>query len=284
MTGEELISTAIQFYDNTLATDAENANRRLRVLHYSNMVLDEIWNWRSWPFKFGTDVVSMVAGEGPLPSDFARFGTEGLVYKAPNQFWTEALLADVRVLQARGDRTERLFAVGGAAAGEMLFYGNMDCAPDSNQVTFTEHIPAGVRWDDQIVFTETLLVAMRVDDHNVLIQALPSDFYSGFAAINRGVVTPVLVIPDASVTELTVHYERTPPAVTDEAVSLPIPSSYHRTVLLAGLLARLQTAKNDVRIYWEKQYALGLGRMVVNEMPLASRMKQMPMAVGRNNC
>ena len=289
MTGQELISQAIQFYDNTSPGDAENANRRLRVLHYAQLVLDEVWNWRSWPFKHTTGTVVCSGGEGVLPSNFCRFGSEGLVFETtPQASWTEAFLGDVKSLQLRGSSQARLFSVSACEPGATLYTGVGSVGLGDTTITFDPVIPGVITLGDSIDFdpnTETMVVSSRVDDNTVVAQAVSTLGHSlETCVITRPTAAATLVIPDVGTRTLTVLYEKNPPTVADSTALLGIPAAYHSTVLLAGTVARLQTSKNDLRVQqWEAQYRMGLGRMVVNEMPMASRMKQMPSS-GGNRC
>jgi hypothetical protein len=92
-----------------------------------------------------------------------------------------------------------------------------------------------------------------------------------------------IIVPDVTnPVTLSFFYEMAPPVIADDSTDIvQIPVEYHNTVLLAGGVSRIQTSKNDIRLYWEKQYLQGLGRMVANDLPLSSRMKQMPLSVGK---
>jgi hypothetical protein len=228
MTGAELISEAISYYDNTLATDATNAGRRLRILHNAQMVLDEIYNTRNWPFKHHKVDLPVASGETQLPNypqgppadpadgdgiSFGRLGSEGAVFDtATGQFWTETTLQEIMALRASGNSQRRLFAIGSASG------------------------PWG---------------------------------------------TYQLLIPDTAVVgpTLTVFFDVAPGKLLDTTDEISaIPYQYHRTVLLAGTIVRMQTSKSDVRDFWQNEYAKGLARMVANEMPLQSRVKQLPLS------
>jgi hypothetical protein len=227
MTGTELISEAISYYDNTLATDATNANRRLRVLHNAQMVLDEIYNTRAWPFKHHKVDVDVEDGEVSLPCypqgkpvnpangdgiSFGRLGQEGAVYEAATgQFWTETTLQEIIALRAAQNSQRKLFTIGSVSG--------------------------------------------------------PSGIYQ-------------LIIPNTATVgpTLTVFFDVAPGKLVDNTSEIgAIPYQYHRTVLLAGTIVRMQTSKSDVREFWLQQYGMGLARMVANEMILQSRVKQMPM-------
>lgn len=212
MTGAELINEAIAYYDNTLATDATNAQRRLRVLHSAQLVLEEVYNFKAWPFKYKVGTVVTTAGAGALPADYGRLGPEGSVVDSAKAVWTETTLQEIYALRAGTDQPLiKVFAIGLGSTASTNY----------NQ----------------------------------------------------------LVVPDtvASYT-FQVGYDRLAPTLTDAATEITvIPKQYHRTVLLAGTVARMQTLKSDVRQFWLGQYAMGLGRMQANEMPMQSRVQQLPL-------
>lgn len=96
--------------------------------------------------------------------------------------------------------------------------------------------------------------------------------------MNRG-----LIIPDNSNTRpFTVFYETVPPRIdpTSLAIPIPLPDNFHET-LLYGAVAKLQEGKSDPRDVWKSNFIAQLAKMVEIHYPLASRMNQMPMTVGR---
>lgn len=253
MTGAELISEAISYYDNTLATDATNVNRRLRILHSAQLVLDEIYNFKNWPFKNSTINVEVYEGAAYLPyfpagvptppldltgyffpGSYGRLASEGAVQDASTKaFYTETTLQEIVALRAANDSQRKLFAVGSELA----------------KSTQPSQTPSVSTW-------------------NSTTKKWTGGFYK-------------LLIPDTSAVgpTLTVSYDMAPPKLADDANEITaLPYQYQRTVLLAGTIVRMQTAKSDTRQYWEAQYALGMGRMAVNEMPLQSRMFQLPLS------
>jgi hypothetical protein len=246
MTGAELVSEAISYYDNTLPNDATNAARRLRVLHNAQMVVDEVYNHRPWPFKHHSCTVVTSNGVAGLPHfpagipatpdpippgyfapdgvSFGRLGPEGMVREeSTGAVWTETTLQEVAALRTTNSSQLKLFAIGS-------FSG-----PDGIVTAWD-----GTRWS---------------------------------GGLYR------LIIPNTTdALTFTVHFDAAPPALADTADPIVlIPPQYHRTVLLAGTIVRMQTSKSDIRQFWLQQYAMGLGRMQANEMPLQSRVKQMPL-------
>lgn len=141
--------------------------------------------------------------------------------------------------------------------------------------------PEGWVWEESTAraWTETFIqdvmsLRHRVPTHTSKLFAIGSDDATGRALLIPEMDTPVT---------LTLLFEMTPPTVVDDTSGSldTIPEEYHRTVILAGGIARTQTSKNDIRLYWEKQYLQGLGRMVARDLPLSSRIKQLPMSVGK---
>lgn len=247
MTGAELVSEAISYYDNTLATDATNANRRLRVLHAAQMVLDEVYNHKAWPFKHHRLSVTTSAGVAYLPNfptgapaapdplppnwfapdgiSYGRLGPEGAVVEVTGQHWTETTLQEITALRSAGNSLMKVFAIGSYTG------------PQGSVTTWSE---ATESWEGG-------LYQLVIPNQNDAVS-----FY--------------------------VYYDSAPKLLSDTANEIvAIPGQYHRTVLLAGTIVRMQTAKSDVRIYWEKQYQQGLARMSANEMPLQSRTHQLPL-------
>lgn len=82
MTTQELINEAISYYDDSPSDDAQNTNRRLRVLFCAQQTVEEVWESFPWPFKQATTTATISAGNNyfNLPADFASFGMWGGVY------------------------------------------------------------------------------------------------------------------------------------------------------------------------------------------------------------
>lgn len=247
MTGAELINEAISHYDNTNSSDAGNAQRRIRILHAAQMVLDEVYNFKPWPFKRHKVTVETSAGVASLPNypdgtyttpagpppgyftpvggpvSFGRLGPEGAVVGANNELWVETTPQEITAARAAGDSLRKIFSISSN-------YANAGAA---------------TAWD--------------------------TDGWKG------GLYK--LEIPNTTeAITLTVYFDAAPIKLADDANQIvAIPPEYHRTVLLAGTITRMQQAKSDTRIYWEKQYLVGLARMAANQMPMQSRVQQLPM-------
>jgi len=81
MNAYEATSKILLYTDNTLATDAGTAKRRVKILEWMQEIFDEVWNWADWDwtYKAGSIIVP-TAGYVALPSDFVRFGSKGRAY------------------------------------------------------------------------------------------------------------------------------------------------------------------------------------------------------------
>jgi hypothetical protein len=175
--------------------------------------MDEVWNQRPWSFKWKSTTVVLAAGSGTLPTDFCKFGQEGLVWEnSAHKVYTETTPQELMALRAEGDSSRRLFSV---------------------------------------------------------------------LSVNG--TTPKLVVSNATSTvTLSLFYETNPPTLADSSTEIAgLPVAYHGTVLLAGTAATTQMAKNDERVYWEKKYVQGLARLIANDLPLQSRIRQLPMSTGK---
>ena len=81
MTTGGLISTVINYTDNVSATDADNGDRRARILQLTQETFEDVWNYREWPWRFrGPTTLAITAGSADLPADFADFGQNGGVF------------------------------------------------------------------------------------------------------------------------------------------------------------------------------------------------------------
>lgn len=213
-TVEDLVKELAAWYDDTDTTQYTLPTSKLnRYLHYTQLTLEEIWNYRAWPFKMKSDAISVTAGVGPLPTDFAAFGPNGyLKAQASSDIWAEAALQDVSVLRT-GNKGQNMhvFAVGDTGQG------------DGTLAVFT-----------------------------------PSTTENGSFDVFYEQVAPTLVLSD----------------------QVPLPASMHH-VLLKGGISKVQEAKGDRRTVYRSEYVAALAKQVAVMMPLASRMNQMPMTVGR---
>lgn len=81
MDGASLITAVIGYWDNVDAIDASNTTRRARVLQYAQHTVDEVWNYRDWPWKARVDAtLSTASGLVEVPTDFGEIGQSGGVY------------------------------------------------------------------------------------------------------------------------------------------------------------------------------------------------------------
>lgn len=81
MNNDDLIDDVMQYVYNISAADADNTDRRARVLQYYQDTVDEVWLVREWPFSFKEATVAIGSdGSGTLPTDYLELGSLGGVY------------------------------------------------------------------------------------------------------------------------------------------------------------------------------------------------------------
>lgn len=89
-----------------------------------------------------------------------------------------------------------------------------------------------------------------------------------------------IMIPNVNETRtFKIFYETSPPLLV-LGTAIPLPESFHNALLL-GTVAKLQEGKADPRDIWRAEYVSALAKQVALLMPLASRVKQMPLSTGR---
>lgn len=80
-----------------------------------------------------------------------------------------------------------------------------------------------------------------------------------------------------------IRYKTIAPTLVDTAGNASklvlIPVSYHHTVMLPGVVAKIRKSKGDGRD-WKGDYLFGLSKMMAMERILQSTIQQLPMAVG----
>lgn len=74
-------------------------------------------------------------------------------------------------------------------------------------------------------------------------------------------------------------YRKKAEVLTDAATELTIPDRYADTVILPGLVWRAQESKSDARETWAAQFREGMIQMCVQENPVKTGMRKMPLAV-----
>lgn len=84
MTVSEIIDQVLSYTDNIPPTDADYANRRIRLLNYLREVLAKTWYTREWPFSRREVVATVGAGDAyaEAPDRFLKLGDYGSVYLA----------------------------------------------------------------------------------------------------------------------------------------------------------------------------------------------------------
>lgn len=105
MTTSALIDIILKYGDNTDSADADNSNRRARILQYAQEVFDYVWGFRDWRFKYRTTTVTLTTGstttpsKAQLPADFSAIGRHGLVLDSDGNPWEEEFPQNIHYLQ-----------------------------------------------------------------------------------------------------------------------------------------------------------------------------------------
>jgi hypothetical protein len=87
VTVAEIISQVLAYTDNTNPSDADNSDRRTRLLFYLREILAEVWYNREWPFSRREVVLTVGAGDAyaTAPDDFLALGEYGSILLADPQ-------------------------------------------------------------------------------------------------------------------------------------------------------------------------------------------------------
>lgn len=116
---DDLLKDVASHYDDTDATAFVLPTSKLnRYLHYVQRTLDEIYNFKPWPWKMAYKTlqfnVSPANGrEAPVPKDFANVGPNGALFDPRGEPWAEISFRDMIALHASGSgQSNHLFAVG----------------------------------------------------------------------------------------------------------------------------------------------------------------------------
>lgn len=113
--------------------------------------------------------------------------------------------------------------------------------------------------------------------------SMPSQVFSlfGTVASSGTQYKAIQTLSVASARTLRVIYRYLFPTLVDETNSgllSYLPSQYHNTVLLAGIMWRSRKAKNESKD-WESAYRRGLAQMVARELPQKTAVQRIPRAV-----
>lgn len=113
-TVQALLNDVAAYYDDTNAL--ENTlpqSKLLRYLHYCQRTIDEIHNYRSWPWKMASKELSFDDHYAELPMAFANVGPNGMLVGPDNDPWAEISYQDMYYLIKTGrGPTQHLFAQG----------------------------------------------------------------------------------------------------------------------------------------------------------------------------
>jgi len=82
MNTKTLIDKVLLYTDNTLASDAGTATRRVKILEWAQETWDETWHFTEWPFAYTSGTLTVPDGQSyvALPETFSTFGDRGTAY------------------------------------------------------------------------------------------------------------------------------------------------------------------------------------------------------------
>jgi hypothetical protein len=104
VTVSEIIDQVLAYTDNTNPSDADNADRRTRLLFYLREILADVWYNREWPFARRRVVLTVGAGDAyaTAPIDFLALGEYGTVLlDEPNSGDPLENVPEHRIVEAR---------------------------------------------------------------------------------------------------------------------------------------------------------------------------------------
>lgn len=81
--GKALVDAAIDVYDGIDSQDAQNTNRRRRLLSFLQQVYNLAWNFRPWSFTYKEGALIVWAANSnsvARPADFLEFGPNGSLF------------------------------------------------------------------------------------------------------------------------------------------------------------------------------------------------------------
>ncbi len=146
MTASEIIDQVLSYTDNIPPTDADYANRRIRLLNYLREILAKVWYAKEWPFARRVATLPVLANEGfvNVPDDYLGLGDYGGV-----------LLADQN-------------------SGDPLDHVPEHIIVQQRQTGSTTQTPAifSVFGQDPITLVKRLQFPMNAGDYNVLVNYL----------------------------------------------------------------------------------------------------------------
>lgn len=227
---DDLIKDVASFYDDTDATIYTLPPSKLqRYLHYAQRTVDEIINYKPWPWKMAFtplqfNITPPNGREATPPADFANVGPNGALFDSTGEPWAEIDFRNmVSLITANRNVTRHYFCIGRRIAS----------------------VSTG----------------------------------SGDGGVAEGDARGIMIPDPNNTTSFTLFYETSPVKLALAGV-IPLPESMHNALLL-GTVAKLQEGKADPRDIWRAEYVSALAKQVALLMPLASRVKQMPLSSGR---
>lgn len=111
---DTIVADIVANYDNTdQATYQNPTTREARIRSYMQRAVEDLWYHRSWSFAMTSANVTMVAGEGTIPTTYARIGPEGALLDSNGIPWVEVAYQDMAYLRKRRLRQQdHLFCIG----------------------------------------------------------------------------------------------------------------------------------------------------------------------------
>lgn len=128
MNAKELIDKVLLYTDNTLASDAGTATRRIKYLEWAQEVFDQVWHERPWRWSMSSTALTVPAGQGyvALPADFHSVSPYGRAYnnadKGVPMDEVQPQLIQSALLRDSGVSRPSVFAIMRADDGVQRFY------------------------------------------------------------------------------------------------------------------------------------------------------------------
>lgn len=116
---DALIADVAGYYDDTdVLQHVLPASKVARYRHYIQRTIDEIYNYKPWPWKMAYATVQFNitpanGREAPLPADFANVGPNGALFDRTGEPWAEIDYRNmVAIITANRHVTRHYFCIG----------------------------------------------------------------------------------------------------------------------------------------------------------------------------
>lgn len=109
-----LISTVNTVYDNISSVDADNADRRVRILQFAQEVFDTVYYYREWPWRYTSATITLPAAavKVKLPANYHELGVQGYLSRTSDGVKLEEVSAlDVLAAQDTGAQNPGIFTI-----------------------------------------------------------------------------------------------------------------------------------------------------------------------------